>query len=209
MTTIVAIKNRRTKEIVCWHDGRVSTTDWSIAHEDANKFIIFDNYWLLWCGSDHLKNLISHKYRKSFQDLLIEDKEDVLWFYQIYFDTVLNDETVKATEKNWEARHSTDYIIVTKDNIYSINTLWEFMGSDIFSSKFHPELEILSAGSWWTVCKDFIEWYLQHMDDARIETQLTSIELANLLKKWAEHAGSRIYTCNRNISVYNATKLFK
>lgn len=82
-----------------------------------------------------------------FNNLTIEDEEDVLAFYQIYFDHVLNDSTVKATEKNGESRHTADYIIITPTDIYEINTFGEFWGTDLRQKKYESEVKLAVAGS--------------------------------------------------------------
>lgn len=78
MTTIAAIKNKHTNEIVVCHDGRISTTQGEIISENAKKIIVFNHFALLWCGSEHLKDLVSFKYRDLFNSLTIADEEDVL-----------------------------------------------------------------------------------------------------------------------------------
>lgn len=78
MTTIAAIRNNRTKDVVLAHDGRLSTTSHILCSETANKLIKFTHFALLWCGSAHLRDLLEHKHRKLFDNITIENQEDVL-----------------------------------------------------------------------------------------------------------------------------------
>lgn len=204
MTTIAAMQNKRTKQIVLCHDWRISTTNWEIISENAKKLIQFNHFALLWCGSEHLKDLVSFKYREMFNNLTIEDEEDVLAFYQIYFDHVLNDSTVKATEKNGESRHTADYIIITPTDIYEINTFGEFWGTDLRQKKYESEVKLAVAGSGWDTCQHFIEWFL---DQSTVE-EFSPEVMSNILKLGAEYAGKRKTSCNQNITIYKSTDIF-
>lgn len=204
MTTIAAIRNNKTWDVVLCHDWRMTTTTHLLCSENAKKLIQFDNFALLWCGSEHLKMLIEHKYRKIFKNLLIENEEDVLWFYQIYHDNILTDAITKVWDSWDERRHSADFIVITKNNIYWLNTLWEFTGSDILNNKTGELLTLYTAGSWWDVTRDYIEWYLHTINIQDFSSEV----LADILKAWAEYAGKRVISCNSNITIYKATDLF-
>lgn len=204
MTTIAAIKNKHTNEIVLCHDGRISTTQGEIISENAKKIIVFNHFALLWCGSEHLKDLVSFKYRDLFNSLIIEDEEDVLWFYQIYFDNVLNDSTVKATEKDGQSRHTADYIIITPNNIYEINTFWELWGSDLRQKRYDSDIRLAVAGSGWAVCQHWIEWYLENTNIDEFSNE----QMASILKLGAEYVWKRMSSCNSNITLYKVSDLF-
>ena len=204
MTTIAAIRNDKTKEVVLCHDGRLTTSTNLLCSETANKLIKFTYFAILWCGSEHMKYLIEHKHKKVFDNITIENEEDVLWFYQIYFDNVLNDPIAKVWDNGTERRHSMDFIIITPDNIYWMNTLWEFTGADILHNKYGESLTLYTQGSWGDVTRDYIEWYLHNTEIKDFSTEI----MADIIKAWAEYAGKRVISCNSNITLYKAKDLF-
>lgn len=204
MTTIAAIRNKHTKKVVLCHDGRLTTTTHMLCSNTANKLIKFTHFALLWCGSEHMKTLLEHKHRKLFDNITIENEEDVLWFYQIYFDNVVNDPVAKAGDNGNERRHSADFIVITPNNVYGLNTLWEFTDMDLSHTKYWDTLSIYTNGSGWDVTRDYIEWYLHTADIAEFTPKI----MAEILKAWAEYAGRRVISCNTNITVYKASDLF-
>ena len=204
MTTIAAIRNKKTKETVLCHDGRLTTTTHQLCSDKANKLIKFTYFALLWCGSEHMKTLLEHKHRKLFDNITIENEEDVLWFYQIYFDNVLNDPVAKAGDIGTERRHSADFIIVTPTDVYGINTLWEFTDADLSQTKYSDDLILYTNWSGWDVTRDYIEWYLHNTEIDEFTPEI----MADILKAWAEYAGRRIVSCNSNITLYKARDLF-
>ena len=204
MTTIAAIRNNRTKDVVLAHDGRLSTTSHILCSETANKLIKFTHFALLWCGSAHLRDLLEHKHRKLFDNITIENQEDVLWFYQIYFDNVLNDPTTKAGDKGDESRHSADYIIITPDNVYWLNALWEFYWDSAWQSRYAEEISMFTAWGGWDIALNYMEWQLHHAEINDFTPEI----MADILKDWCEYAGKRVISCNTNITLYKANDLF-
>lgn len=204
MTTIAAIRNNKTKDVVLCHDGRITTSTHLLCSENANKLIKFNYFALLWCWSEHIKYLIEHKHHKLFDNITIENEEDVLWFYQIYFDNVLNDPVAKVWDNGDQRRHSADFIIITKNNVYWLNTLWEFTGIDILNKEHTEAITLFTQWSGWDITRDYIEWYLHNTDIKDFSNEV----MADVLRAWAEYAGKRVISCNTNITIYKSSDLF-
>lgn len=203
MTTIAALKNNKTNETVFCHDWRIVTTTHLLCSDSTTKLIRFKHFALLWCGSVHLKTLIEYKHKHLFDNLKIINEEDVLWFYQIYFENVLSDPIAKVWDTDSEKRHTADFIIITQNNIYSLNSMWEFNEIPL-TSPYAWEITLHTNGSGWDTVRDFIEGYLasSRFQDFSRET------MEQLLRAGAEYAGRRVINCNSNITTYWADELF-